>query len=112
MLAGSGSQTLGARYSLTCTASGGGVDTHFYQFFRDGQSVTTALQQDTINFAALGPVHNGAYTCRVTSGGMTATSTNTVIINVDRKLKPREPYLCSAFTLYHSPSNICFSERN
>ena len=98
MLTGSVSQTLGASYTLTCTASGGGSGTRSYQFFRGGQSVTAAQQQNTLTYPALGPVHNGVYTCRVTSGGMMATSTNTVTISVDRKLLSAELVALDYFT--------------
>ena len=80
-LTGSGTQTAGESYTLTCTASGGGTTTPTYQWRRNGALLITPSPPDTFSFSSLGQGNSGGYTCTVTRGGQTATSA-TFTINV------------------------------
>ena len=79
-LTGSGSETAGESYTLTCTASGGGQDIPVYQWHKGemplDMSDTLSFSQESniLNFSPLRQVDTGQYACIVTRGTIDATS--------------------------------------
>ncbi len=89
----SGPQRVGESYTLTCTATAGGIITPTYQWRRGGTLLTAQTSatfsfseatrtSQTLTFSPLREADTGVYTCTVMRDSLTETST-TVSINVE-----------------------------
>ena len=80
-----GTPTEGQSYILTCTASGGGSMAYTYMWLRNSR-VISSQTSFTYSFSSLQLADSGQYSCRVTVGATTRTTSRAVTITVRREL--------------------------